>query len=98
MTNPVPNLGSAALYEGMHASVPLFNREVKIMSHSAADPKFGTGLVMICSYGDFTDVRLFRELQLDEIVAINEEGKMTHNCGEYAGLAIKEAREKIVQD
>ncbi len=85
-------------YEGMHTVIPVFNREVKIMPHTIVDPKFGSGVEMVCSYGDFTDVRLFRELKLDEIVAINEEGKMTHACGKYAGLTIKEAREKIIQD
>ncbi len=85
-------------YEGMHAAIPLSNREVKITSNNVVDQKFGTGIEMVCSYGDYTDVRLFRELQLDEIVAINEEGKMTHACGKYAGMAIKESREKVIQD
>jgi valyl-tRNA synthetase len=84
--------------EGKKAIVPIYNREVPIIKNPAAKPEFGTGVAMICSYGDYSDVRLFRELGLKEIIAINEEGKMTKNAGKYAGLSIKEAREKIIQD
>ena len=32
---------------------------------------------MVCSYGDQNDVALFRELQLDEVIAIGLDGRMT---------------------
>ena len=41
---------------------------------------------MVCSYGDQNDVVLFRELQLDEVIAIGLDGKMTEAAGEYQGL------------
>jgi len=53
---------------------------------------------MICSYGDYSDVRLFRELNLKEIIAITPEGKMEKNAGKYAGLTIKEAKKRIIED
>ncbi len=40
---------------------------------------------MVCSYGDQNDVSLFRELGLEEVVAIGLDGKMTEVAGEYAG-------------
>lgn len=83
---------------GMHAVIPLFNREVEIKAHPAAKPEFGSGVVMICSYGDHTDVQLFREFGLQEIVAVNENGVMTDNAKQYAGMKINQARDKIVQD
>lgn len=83
---------------GKHAVTPIFNRTVSIMANPAADPQFGTGIVMICSYGDTEDVRLFRELKLKEIISIDEKGRMTEKAGKYKGLKIKEARMKIIED
>ncbi len=80
------------------ALIPLFNREVKVIAHNQAAPEFGTGAVMICSYGDYEDVRLFRELKLEEIIMLNPEGKLTRNAGRYAGMTIEEARKKIIED
>ncbi|RLE94238.1 MAG: valine--tRNA ligase [Thermoprotei archaeon] len=84
--------------EGKHAIVPIFGQEVEIRAHPAARPEFGTGLVMICSFGDLTDVRIFRELGLKYKIAINPDGKMNEVAGKYAGLTVKEAREKIAED
>ena len=44
-------------FQYMEGSVP-------IIGHSSAKPEFGTGAVMVCSYGDYNDVQLFRELGL----------------------------------
>jgi valyl-tRNA synthetase len=83
---------------GKTVILPLFNREVKIIAHHSAKPEFGTGAVMVCSYGDKNDVQIFRELGLDEIVAINDNGLMTDNAGAYANLKINQARERIIED
>ncbi|MEM5879319.1 MAG: valine--tRNA ligase [Candidatus Aenigmatarchaeota archaeon] len=83
---------------GKKALLPIYNREVAILANPAANPEFGSGIVMICSYGDTTDVRLFRELGLKEIMAIGLDGKMNENAGKYAGLEVKEARKRIVED
>ncbi len=79
------------------AIVPLYNFEVGIIPRREADMEFGTGAVMICSYGDKTDVSLFRELGLEPKKMIDESGKMTEESN-YGGMAIKQAREKIVED
>lgn len=84
--------------KGKHAIIPIYNREISILANPYAKKEFGTGLVMICSYGDYSDVRLFRDLNLPEIIAINPQGKMTKNAGKYAGLIIKQAREQIIKD
>jgi valyl-tRNA synthetase len=70
---------------GLHCIVPIYGREVPILPNNAAKMEFGTGVVMICSYGDASDVRLFRELKLQEIVAIDVKGNMTSAAGEYSG-------------
>src|SRR5574338_1267009 len=58
--------------QGKHAVLPLFEREVGIVPHHSARPEFGSGAVMVCTYGDQNDVQVFRELGLKEIVALNE--------------------------
>jgi len=84
--------------QGMKAVIPIYKREVPIITNRAAKPEFGTGIAMICSYGDYSDVRLFRELGLKEIIAIDEKGRMKETAGKYAGLSVSEARKKIVED
>lgn len=84
--------------QGKFLKIPLFNREVKIISHNSADMNFGSGAVMICSYGDLNDVQLFRELGLAEIRSIDLNGRTTEFAGEFAHLKIKEARDKIINE
>ena len=84
--------------QGMTAVLPLFNREVPIMYHHSAKPEFGSGAVMVCSYGDQNDVQVFRELGLKEIVALDENGMTSKAAGVYQGLRVKQARSKVVED
>lgn len=84
--------------KGKIGIVPLFEQEVPIIPHSSAKPEFGTGLMMACSYGDYSDLRLFRELNLEGIVAIDLNGRMNEVAGPYEGLGVEEARQKIIQD
>ena len=78
--------------------LPLFNREVKILAHHSAKSDFGSGAVMVCSYGDLNDVQIFRELGLKEIVAIDQIGRISENGGNYSALTIDNARKKIIED
>ena len=83
---------------GRKVIVPLFGNEVPVAAHPSADMSFGTGAAMICSYGDYHDVQLFRDLRLREIVAIDSDGKMTAAAGKYAGMTVKDARSQIIQE
>lgn len=93
-----PNDERYAKYHGMHAVLPLYGREVEIRPHPSARPEFGSGVVMVCSYGDYADVLMFRELGLPEIVAIDEHGRLTVSAGRYQGMSVEEAREHATQD
>jgi valyl-tRNA synthetase len=85
--------------QGLHAILPLFNREVLIIPHHSAKPEFGSGALMVCSYGDQNDVQLFRELGLKEIVALNENGFTTEAAGQkYVGLRVNQARARVIED
>ncbi len=85
-------------YIGKKIIIPITNAEVELKTHHSAQQEFGSGAVMVCSYGDQNDVTLFRELQLEEIIAIGLDGRMTEVAGEYAGLKPKQARTKIIED
>ena len=85
-------------YVGKKVIVPITNEEVELRTHPSAQQEFGSGAVMVCSYGDQSDVALFRELELEELIAIGLDGRMTQAAGEYAGLKPKQARTKIIED
>ncbi|HIE14910.1 TPA: valine--tRNA ligase, partial [Candidatus Bathyarchaeota archaeon] len=84
--------------EGKHVIVPIYGRQVKIITHPYAKPEFGSGLVMICSFGDYSDIRILRELNLEPIYAIEPDGTMNENAGPYKGLKVEDARRKIIAD
>ena len=83
---------------GKKVKIPLFDREVEIITDREVDPEFGTGAVMICTFGDKTDVMWVNRYNLDIIEAINEQGIMQDVCGKYAGLTLAECKQAIVND
>lgn len=83
---------------GLTAITPVFNKEVPIKAHPSAEINKGTGLVMMCAFGDLTDIRFFIEQGLSWNVAINKDGLMNENAGILQGLDIKSARAKLVDE
>ena len=83
-------------FVGKKAKVPLFNHEVPILEDESAEIDKGTGVLMICSYGDRFDVDAINRHKLTPKIIIGEDGKI--NEGEYKGLKIKDARKKILED
>jgi valyl-tRNA synthetase len=84
--------------EGKNVQVPLYNRSVKIITDTEVDPEFGTGAVMICTFGDKTDVAWVNRYGLDIIEAIDEIGQMKDVSGKYKGLSIPECKTAIIKD
>ena len=84
--------------QGKTAVTPLFKREVPIKAHPLAEIDKGTGLVMMCSAGDLSDIRFFREMNLDPIIAIEKDGTMNHHADFLKGLKVKEARQKMIEE
>ena len=85
-------------YIGRKIGVPLMNREVTVIGEESVDPKFGTGVVQICTYGDKEDVKTVIKHKLPVIRLINESGKITDAGCKYAGLYLNKARAAIVED
>ncbi len=83
---------------GRNAIVPIFGHRVPVIPHPAAKSEIGSGAAMICSYGDTVDIRLFRELRLEPVKAIDEQARMTAAAGRYSGQTVEEARRAIAKD
>jgi valyl-tRNA synthetase len=81
---------------GKKAKVPLFDYEVPIFEDDSAQIEKGTGVLMVCSYGDKYDADAISRKKLKSKVIINPNG--TLNIAPYKGMKIKEAREKILED
>ncbi|RXK47292.1 valine--tRNA ligase [Halorientalis pallida] len=83
---------------GDRFEVPLFGHEVELIADEESDPEFGTGAVMICTFGDKQDVEWWAEHDLDLRMVFTEDGHLNDDAGEYAGLTIDEAKEEIADD
>ncbi len=83
-------------------ATPLFGVRVPVRAHHLADPEKGSGIAMICTFGDLTDVTWWRELDLPARPIVGWDGRLhgsapidfeTHQAnahwGELAGKSIK---------
>ena len=95
---------------GTTVRTPLFEVEVPVLAHHLADPEKGTGIAMICTFGDVTDVTWWRELDLPSRALIGFDGRFASECPDWittapgrdayahlAGLAPKQAQRKVVE-
>ncbi|MEK6885845.1 MAG: valine--tRNA ligase [Nanoarchaeota archaeon] len=83
---------------GKHAISPIFGKAVQIKAHPLAQIDKGSGLLMMCSAGDLSDIQFFREMSLKPVIAINMDGTMNEHAGFLQGLRVREAREKIIEE
>ena len=61
---------------GKTASTPLFGVSVPIVAHELSDPEKGTGLAMVCTFGDTTDVIWWRDLDLELRTLVQRDGRL----------------------
>ncbi|MGH9044601.1 MAG: valine--tRNA ligase [Acidimicrobiales bacterium] len=105
-----PGDGRWAPLVGSSVATPLFGVQVPVLAHRLADPEKGTGVAMICTFGDSTDVIWWRELNLATRGLVQRDGRLqkdvppwiTQDQGVAAWREIAEkttmgARERIVQ-
>jgi valyl-tRNA synthetase len=91
---------------GQTVRTPLFNVDVPVYAHPLADPAKGTGIAMVCTFGDLTDVTWWRELNLPTRSIIGRDGRLLYTApsdvdssvyGELAGRTVPAARRRIVE-
>ena len=61
---------------GTDVVTPLFGVRVPVRAHALADPAKGSGIAMICTFGDLTDVTWWRELNLPVRAVIEKDGTL----------------------
>ena len=62
---------------------PIFDVEVPVVVHPLAEPDKGTGIAMVCTFGDTTDVTWWRELDLPTRNVIRRDGRLTTETPEW---------------
>ncbi len=96
---------------GTEVRTPLFGVTVPVLAHELADPEKGSGIAMICTFGDTTDVTWWRELNLEVRAIIQRDGRLRTSTppwladtpsaaeawGAIAGRTVKQARQHIVE-
>jgi len=83
VTNPDDERHRALV--GTNVLTPLFRSEVPVVAHELADPEKGTGIAMICTFGDLTDVTWWRELRLPARVVMERDGTIAPSRWGEAG-------------
>jgi valyl-tRNA synthetase len=95
---------------GSTVTTPLFGVEVPVLAHELADPEKGTGVAMICTFGDVTDVTWWRELQLPTRAVIGRDGRLAEATpdwittdrgraayAELAGKTVRQAQARSIE-
>jgi valyl-tRNA synthetase len=91
---------------GSSVRTPLWQAEVPLLPHKDADPGVGTGLVMVCTFGDLTDVIWWRDLSLPIRAVVGRDGRLLPEApsgvdpsryAAVAGLPLKAARRETVR-
>ena len=83
---------------GKYVEVPLSHQKVKIIADEEVDPEFGTGAVMICTFGDKTDVSWVQKYDLEVIDVIDDSGTLTAAAGRYEGMDLQTCKKQTIED
>jgi len=93
---------------GASVRTPLFEVAVPVLEHPLADPAKGTGIAMVCTFGDTTDVVWWRELRLPLRVILGRDGRFRSDRPEWlveqrawealAGRSATQARRAVIEE
>ena len=83
---------------GKYVEVPLSHQKVKIIADEEVDPEFGTGAVMICTFGDKTDVSWVQKYDLEVIDVMDDAGMLTSAAGRYEGMDLQTCKKQTIED
>ncbi|WJM17236.1 valine--tRNA ligase [Microbacterium arborescens] len=97
-------------YFGKTVRTPLFDVEVPVLAHHLAQPDKGSGIAMICTFGDVTDIIWWRELDLPNRTILGHDGRIIADApevivtdsaraayAELAGKTVFSAKKRIVE-
>ncbi|MEV8144571.1 valine--tRNA ligase [Specibacter sp. NPDC078709] len=94
---------------GKKVTSPLFGVEVEVRPHALAKADKGSGIAMVCTFGDLTDVIWWRELQLPTRAIVGRDGRILGEIPEWitteegranyaaiAGKTVFSAKESVI--
>jgi valyl-tRNA synthetase len=82
---------------GRTVQTPLFHVDIPVYAHPLAQPDKGTGIAMVCTFGDLMDVTWWRELRLDTRAIVGRDGRLLPSApAGLAGLTVAQARTRVV--
>ncbi|WP_285630267.1 valine--tRNA ligase [Microbacterium arabinogalactanolyticum] len=97
-------------YFGSTVRTPVFDVEVPVLAHHLAQPDKGSGIAMICTFGDVTDIIWWRELDLPNRTILGKDGRVLADApeaivsdagraayAELAGKTVFSARKSMVE-
>ena len=95
---------------GTTVRTPLFDVEVPVLAHPLAQPDKGSGIAMICTFGDVTDIVWWRELDLPNRTILGKDGRVMAEApdvivtdaakaayAELAGKTVFSAKKTVVE-
>ncbi|VVC72132.1 Isoleucine--tRNA ligase [uncultured archaeon] len=81
---------------GKIVTVPVYGQKVTVLTDPDVDPAFGTGIVMMCTFGDKQDVVWTYRHNLPIIASMDVYGRLL-NSGEFLGLMLSDAKVKVLE-
>ncbi len=83
---------------GKTVTIPLIQRQIKIIADTYVDKDFGSGVVKITPAHDFNDYKIGKTHKLEFINLLTKKCEMNENAGAYKGLKVIDARKKVLED
>lgn len=82
---------------GGEVEIPIYGHRVPVLADAEVDPEFGTGLMMVCTFGDRDDVKRWLRDSLALRVALGPDGRFGELGGPLRGRSVTEGRSQIVK-
>jgi len=82
---------------GKNAIVPIFGQRIPILKDEKVVQEFGTGAVMVCTFGDKTDYEWWKTHKLPLKICLTKNGTLNEMGGKFSGMHYKKAREAIIE-
>ncbi len=81
---------------GKKVTVPLYGQSVPVIAEKDVDPAFGTGALMLCTFGDKMDVVWQKRHELPVMEAIDSKGLLINSHGKFDGQHIVKAKDLVI--
>ncbi len=84
-------------YKNKFVRLPILNKLIPVIEDDYVDIEFGTGALKITPAHDINDFEVGQRHGLEMINVLTTDSKLNEHAGEFAGLSVTDAREKVVE-